>query len=253
MLFRYRMNANVKTIDARVGRLLIVLSIVIGLSLVSMLTVWLYPDLIWLDKWMEVKINSCNTPWFDRFWFQFTSRWTWVPLMVVTLYSLFRACKGSVKRKLVFVLVSLLVVVLLDQLSSGVIKPLVQRLRPSHDPSICYLLHFVDGYRGGRYGFVSGHATNIVGIATWLCLLFRQQWLRIACLVFAVALCYSRLYLGVHFPGDVLCGALLGNVIALLSFHWVGSRFEIDHSYRPLGFVVVMIVTTLVVAVIATV
>ena len=75
-------------------------------------------------------------------------------------------------------------------------------------------LQYVNDYHGGKYGFVSGHATNIVGIVTWLCYMFRTHLSRVLFIVFGATLCYSRIYLGVHFPGDILCGSLLGFFIA---------------------------------------
>ena len=101
-------------------------------------------------------------------------------------------------------------VAVLDQISSSLIKPLVARLRPSHTPLVANMLHYVNDYHGGKFGFVSGHATNTVGIAVFLGLIYHSRLIRWSLFFFALFMCYSRIYLGVHYPGDIICGALMG-------------------------------------------
>lgn len=170
--------------------------------------------LIDMDKSLMLALTFREHTCLDMFWYHYSRLSTWLPLVLVLLVTIWLCHGGSVRRKVLLFLSIALLVLLLDQVSSGLIKPLVERLRPSHDESICHSLRYVNGYRGGRYGFVSGHATNIVGIVTWLCYMFRTYMARLLFVTFAVTLCYSRIYLGVHFPGDIVCGALLGFVIA---------------------------------------
>lgn len=170
--------------------------------------------LIDIDKHLMLAFTFREHTWFDMFWYQYSRLATWLPLVLVLVVTMWIYNPNSIKKKiLLFVAIALLVVVL-DQISSGLIKPMVERFRPSHDESIAHALQYVNDYRGGKYGFVSGHATNIVGIVTWLCYMFRSRMARILFVVFAATMCYSRIYLSVHFPGDILCGSLLGFFVA---------------------------------------
>lgn len=172
--------------------------------------------LIDVDKQMMLALTFRQHTWFDMFWYHYSRLGTWIPLVFVLLVTIWKYNPNDTKRKLLLFVAIAILVLVLDQISSGIIKPVVERFRPSHDVSISQSLQFVNGYRGGKYGFVSGHATNIVGIATWLCYMFRSRMARILFVVFAASLCYSRIYLSVHFPGDVLCGSLLGFFVARL-------------------------------------
>lgn len=173
--------------------------------------------LVETDKSLMLALTFRRHTCLDMFWYHYSRLSTWLPLVAVLLATIWVRHDGGNRQKIyLFVAIAMLVLVL-DQTSSGLIKPLVERLRPSHDETINGSLQFVNGYRGGRYGFVSGHATNIVGITTWLWFMFRTRMARLLFLFFAATLCYSRVYLGVHFPGDIVCGALLGFLIARFS------------------------------------
>jgi undecaprenyl-diphosphatase len=93
------------------------------------------------------------------------------------------------------------------------VKPLVGRWRPTHDPVIGTMVDVVDGYRGGRYGFFSAHAANTFSIAVFFCWLIRSRILSIALVIWSFTNCWTRLYLGVHFPGDILVGLLWGGTV----------------------------------------
>lgn len=112
----------------------------------------------------------------------------------------------------------MLTILLADQVSSGLMKPYFERLRPCHNPELEGLL-YVYGRCGGLYGFVSSHAANTFGVATFLTLILRKKQKGIKWLfLYAVIVSYSRIYLGVHYPLDVLFGALVGVLSAYLSW-----------------------------------
>jgi undecaprenyl-diphosphatase len=119
-----------------------------------------------------------------------------------------------------------LVFLFCDQLAS-LAKPYFHRFRPTHHPDFKYLVHTVFDYRGGSYGFFSGHATNAFGIATFLSLLFRNKILSVTMIIFAVITAYTRIYLGVHFISDVLVGAFVGTLIGYLVYGiYLFSRYK---------------------------
>lgn len=105
-----------------------------------------------------------------------------------------------------------------DQFSSAICKPFFARLRPTHYPGIEEHVRTLYGYVGGQYGFISGHATNAFGFATFTALLFRNRCYSIVIYIWAFILSYSRIYLGVHFVSDVLAGAIAGSTIGVLIY-----------------------------------
>ena len=112
-----------------------------------------------------------------------------------------------------------LTIVLADQITSTLMKPYFARLRPSHEPLLQSLIHIVDGYKGAKYGFASSHAANTFGAATFFFLLLRKnyKWIGLIFLWAAVAT-YSRIYLGVHYPGDIVVGGFVGALAGYGSF-----------------------------------
>lgn len=166
-----------------------------------------------LDHTLMLWLNYDGGSFQDCFWFAVSYKFTWIPLYASMLFALWRLTSGragAVRSFLVLVLFTALIIVAADQLSSGLIKPLAQRPRPSHEPGLMDLLHYVGDYRGGRYGFVSSHAANTLALTVWLTLLLRRRALVAMLGVFCILNCYSRIYLGVHYPGDILCGSIIG-------------------------------------------
>lgn len=152
-------------------------------------------------------LNGCHNAYFDNFMWLVAGKFAWL-LMIVALLLTLRD-KGW-RTALLTVLAVAVVIAIADQVSSGIIKPIVERLRPSHNPDLAATIHVVNGYHGGLYGFVSSHAANSFGVATLIALLFRNRLVMCAMLGWAVLVSYSRIYLGVHYPGDIVCGALIG-------------------------------------------
>ena len=168
------------------------------------------------DRSLLTAINFDGPTGYDFFWAMYSDKWTWIPFMLVVVYCLLRP--GNWRHRLLMVGSVALLFVLSDFVVSSFIKNVVCRPRPSHDPAVMDLLSYVNGYRGGAYGFPSNHASNGFAAATFLALLLRNQWVTLSAFLWAIGSCYSRMYLGVHYPSDILCGAMLGIVFAIIIF-----------------------------------
>lgn len=170
--------------------------------------------LLELDRDVFLFLNRLNTPWLDSVMPWITRTESWIPLYLVLLYLVIREFRKDSWAILVGIA---LTIVIADQVTSNLMKPFFERLRPSHDPTLEGLVHIVNGYRGGLYGFASGHAANTFGVTTFLVsVLSRYRWMSWLFL-WAGLMTYSRIYLGVHYPGDILVGAIVGITGALLS------------------------------------
>ena len=117
-----------------------------------------------------------------------------------------------------------------------IVKPLVGRWRPTHDPQIGTLVDIVDGYRGGNYGFFSAHASNTMSIAVFFTWLTRCRRLSIALIIWSLVNCWTRMYLGVHFPGDIVVGLLWGTTVGTgvyFLYNYVTRRFYVPRNLNP--------------------
>lgn len=168
-----------------------------------------------IDASVFTFLNGMHTGYFDQLMWLISNKLAWLLMLVVLLFILLR--KGW-RQALVGIVAIALVVVIADQVSSSLIKPLVERLRPSHEPSLATTVHLVNGYRGGPFGFVSSHAANHFGVALLLCLMLRDRWVWVTMMCWAAVVSYSRIYLGVHYPGDVICGMMVGFMAAGIVF-----------------------------------
>jgi len=163
-----------------------------------------------LDQQLFLFLNSLNSPFFDEIMHAISGRLIWAPLYLAILIYLGKTYKRKFYIILIFII---LAVILADQISVQVFKNSVQRLRPCHEPALDGLVHLYKGECGGLFGFVSSHATNSFNVALIGLLLIRKRWFTISIISWALIVGYSRIYLGVHYPGDVICGSLLGAFI----------------------------------------
>jgi undecaprenyl-diphosphatase len=162
------------------------------------------------DRSLTLLINHFGSPALDSLMILWSSRWIWLPFYFLLLVILYRKLT---KEELLPVLIAIpLLIVSSDQTASGLFKPLFQRLRPCQDPDLLSLLIVPDGC-GGQFGFASSHAANTMAIAVFFALLPARLQLKTvtAGLFFwAMVTGWSRIYLGMHFTGDILCGFGIG-------------------------------------------
>jgi undecaprenyl-diphosphatase len=138
----------------------------------------------------------------------------------------------TLKQAIMCLVAIALVIVIADQMSSSLIRHSVGRLRPANlENPISNMVHIVDGYRGGRYGFPSSHAANSFGLAFFLLYLLRRSPIPTFIILWAIVNCYSRIYLGVHYPGDILCGTLVGLIAATVV--WFIYKKLTKQTYLP--------------------
>ena len=173
-------------------------------------------QLISLDKELLLQYNGSDSLFWDGFMWIATNMLTWIPLAIGLLYVIFKNNKW--KEILLIIVLLALVITFSDQISSGFCKPYFARFRPTQDPELMYQIDIVNGYRGGIYGFISSHAANTFGIAIFLSLIIRSWSLGIVLTVWAILNAYSRIYLGVHYPGDILFGTLTGLSVGILMY-----------------------------------
>ena len=191
-----------------------------------------FENIIALDKEWFCRLNIPHTGFLDNFMMRFTATEVWLPFFALIIYVLVK----NARRDSIFIIIALLLIVLLaDQISSSIFKPLFERLRPSHDSTMESCVHLVNGYRGGRYGFVSSHAANTMGIALFTSLLFRYTPYSLCVIVWTLINCYTRIYLGVHFPLDLIGGAMVGLLSAGV-IYWIWWKFIKTKSTFPLHF-----------------
>jgi undecaprenyl-diphosphatase len=173
-----------------------------------------------IDNSLLLRINQFNAPWLDQCMWALSSRWINIPLALVILYLL--KLQFSWKKTTLLFLLTLVVVSLTDVISTQVFKAFFERLRPSHDPLLHDLLRYYmiapdNPYLGGKFGFVSSHAANLAAVFMFLLPYLKKYTLSIYALaIYVFLVAYSRVYLGVHFPSDVICGAFLGLGIGCL-------------------------------------
>lgn len=190
--------------------------------------------LIELDKQLLLWFNGSQSLYLDALVRTLTNAVTWIPFYLTLFYVVMK--NNESVQKILLVLASAgLCVLMAGTIDDAIVKPTVARWRPTHDPQIGLLVDIVDGYRGGKYGFFSAHASNTFSIAIFFWWLVRSRILTCAMVIWSLVNCWTRLYLGVHYPGDImvgLCwGAISGSVVYWLIYHRIARRLSTGMTF----------------------
>lgn len=167
-----------------------------------------------LDQQLFLFLNHINHPFIDEIMRWITHRFTWIPFYIFLAYLAF--IKTDLKHFLLILFTAVILITLSDQISVHFFKNVFLRYRPCHNELLKAQIHLVDGC-GGLYGFVSSHATNTFAIAVFMGMILKSFYSKALylMLIWAFIVSYSRIYVGVHYPADIIVGGLLGSLLAL--------------------------------------
>ena len=199
-------------------------------------------QIIQWDKELLIALNGSSSTFLDGIMMTITETTTWIPLFACLLYAVVR--NNNWRGTLLVIVMIALLVTLCDQFASGFCKPYFHRFRPSHEPELADAIDLVNNYRCGLYGFISSHASNTFGVSVFFMLLFRSRTVSPLLLLYACLASYSRIYLGVHYPLDILTGALWGVLCAVVVYglyRWLTQKFLASKETKaPVGLVPIL-------------
>lgn len=215
--------------------------------------------LIEIDRELLSFFNGSESLFLDNLVVVLTSGLTWIPLYLSLLYVIIKNNETMTQIMLVIGSV-VLCIILSDGLADFIAKPFVARFRPSWDPIIKYSVDIVNGIRETQYGFFSAHASNTFCIATFFSLLIRNKTFIVAIVTWSLINCWTRMYLGLHYPGDILVGLIWGAAVGLLiyflyikiylrmhpGFNYISSQYSsTGYSFSDISVVVLILILTL--------
>jgi len=180
-----------------------------------------------IDRQLLLLINGANTPVLDQIMWFVSEKYTWIPLYIILLIMMLKI----VGRNWWILFLGIgLAVGFADSISVHCFKNVVMRYRPTHNIELAPLIHIVNGYHGGWYGFVSSHAANTFAITFFSSLILKRRVVWIAMLAWSLLVCYSRIYIAAHYPADIIGGAILGAACGCLGYIFYKWASEKRHS-----------------------
>ena len=198
-------------------------------------------QLLHIDTEILLAINGWHAPWADTLMWIISAKTTWIPLYLLLIGLLVWRYRQpaptpikwlqKVPACVVMIVVIGLAVGAADFIASGILKDWVARPRPSRVPELEGVLHLVNGYKSGQYGFVSSHAANTMAVALLFSLIWRNKIATVGLMLWVAANCYSRMYLGVHYPTDILGGLIVGSLVAVGGY-WLLGRCRLVERNR---------------------
>ncbi len=193
----------------------------------------MFTTLIEADRYILAFINGSDSLFLDNLAVVLTSGLTWIPLYIALLYVVIKN-NETMQQIMLVVGCALLCIVLSDGVADFVVKPMVARVRPTYDPLVKYSIDIVNEIRGNQYSFFSAHASNTFCIAMFFSMLIRNRKFIIAMVLWSLVNCWTRLYLGVHYPSDILVGLLWGAIVGIvvyILYFKVYRRISSDLNY----------------------
>ena len=202
-------------------------------------------QLLHIDTEILLAINGWHAPWADLLMWIISAKATWIPLYLLLIGLLVWRYRQpaptpikwlqKVPACVVMIVVIGVAVGAADFIASGILKDWVARPRPTRVPELEGVLHLVNGYKSGQYGFVSSHAANTMAVALLFSLIWRNKIATCGLMLWVAANCYSRMYLGVHYPTDILGGLIVGSLVAVVGY-WLLDRYRLEVKEScPLG------------------
>lgn len=197
----------------------------------------MFEQILQLDTDVFIYLNSMGTPKWDSFWMAYTSKFNWIPFYALLLYLIFKQL--HLKGFLITIVAVALMILVTDQVTN-LFKNGFHRLRPCHLAELIDSMRLVKSGCGGQYGFFSGHASNTMAAAIFIGLTLKKRfkYLIYILIFWAILMGYSRIYIGVHYPLDVLLGMLFGMLTGILFYKlnlYTINKFQTKRKNQDLG------------------